>query len=117
MLMENASRDFGNATGREIVLMGATRLLRHVPKTAQRNTTNATVDNASGLVRNAMEAVLTVQMAAMRLLRHAPEYVLRDTSNVAMANASMPMRNAMDGRNAMMGATNRKIHAETTAGE
>jgi len=45
--MGDASRIVGNVMEVPTVQMEATRLLRHVPKTAPRDTSNATVVNAS----------------------------------------------------------------------
>jgi len=65
-----------------------------------------------------MEAGLTVLMAATRLLRDVPETALRDSSNATMGNVSWAVGNAMEaGLAALMEATNRKIHVETTAGD
>ena len=91
--MGDASGPAENATAIMTVLMVVTRLLRDVPKTAQRHTSNATMGNASMPVRNAMEGVNAV-MVATNLRPYVGQTVRTFWTGTGlpatMGNASMP---------------------------
>ena len=92
VLMENASRTVGNATGTWVALMEATNQQLSVGQTVRTWKVAglpATMGNASRAVGNATGMGSRIAlMAATRLKKHVPETAPRDTSNATVANAS-----------------------------
>ena len=105
-MVKNAYLPIGNVTDQMIVLMEVMNRQIPVERTAGELTSNALMENASGLLVNAMGSV-TALMEATRLLMDVYKAALGISSNVTMVNAYLPKGYVTDTLIVLMGVMNR----------